>query len=79
MCQNLFELIDISSSWKCTLEWVKEFVRVHCQASSGASYLEIVVASRERSKTTTLYSNTVKADFWEQLDTKFEIAGVFES
>jgi len=43
------------------------------------SYLEIVVASRERYKTTSLYSNTVKADFWKQSDTKFEIAGVFES
>ena len=58
---------------------MKKFVRVHCQASSGASYLEIVVASRERYKTTTRYSNTVKADFWEQPDTKIEIAGVFES
>jgi len=46
---------------------------------SGASYLEIVVASRERSKTTTLYSNTVKADFWEQPGTKFKVGGVFES
>ena len=57
----------------------ENIVRVHCQASSGASYLETVVASRERYKTTTLYSNTVKADFWKQSDTKFEIAGVFES
>ena len=58
---------------------VKKIVRVHCQASSGASYLATIVTSRERYKTTTLYSNTVKADVWEQPGTKFEIAGVFES
>ena len=57
----------------------ENIVRVHCQASSGASYLETVVASRERYKTTSLYSNTVRADFWKQSDTKFEVAGVFES
>ena len=58
---------------------MKKFVRVHCQASSGASYLGTIVASRERYKTTTLYWNTVKSDFWEQPVTKFEIAGVLES